>query len=127
PQAGGRPLGRRAPRRDPGRRLPARGGRRGRRRAPPGRRLGRGGRRRRTRGAGSRGGGSRRRGSGGVSNAGNATEAPGGGAVVVDPRMRSRRIEVQRDLGRRRLRRVLAVLGTVGVLLAAYAVTRSPL
>ncbi|HEY8525907.1 MAG TPA: FtsQ-type POTRA domain-containing protein [Acidimicrobiales bacterium] len=62
-----------------------------------------------------------------MSNAGNATEAPGGGAVVVDPRMRSRRIEVQRDLGRRRLRRVLAVLGTVGVLLAAYAVTRSPL
>jgi cell division protein FtsQ len=46
--------------------------------------------------------------------------------VVVDPRMRSRRIEVQRDAGRRRLRRVLAVVGTLTTLAAAYAVTRSP-
>jgi cell division protein FtsQ len=48
-------------------------------------------------------------------------------AVVVDPRMRSRRIEVQRDAGRRRLRRVVAVVGTLTALAAAYAVTRSPL
>lgn len=53
------------------------------------------------------------------------SEAPGT-SVVVDPRMRSRRIEVQRDAGRRRLRRVLTVLGTVGALLAGYAVTQSP-
>jgi cell division protein FtsQ len=47
--------------------------------------------------------------------------------VVVDPRMRSRRIEVQRDAGRRRLRRVLAVVGTLTALAAAYGLTRSPL
>jgi cell division protein FtsQ len=47
--------------------------------------------------------------------------------IVVDPRMRSRRMEVQRGAGRRRLRRVLIVAGTVGVLLAAYGITRSPL
>jgi cell division protein FtsQ len=47
--------------------------------------------------------------------------------VVVDPRMRSRRIEVQRDAGRRRLRRVLTVVGTLTTLAAAYALTRSPL
>jgi cell division protein FtsQ len=46
--------------------------------------------------------------------------------VVVDPRMRSRRIEVQRDAGRRRLRRVLAVVGTLTALAAAYALTQSP-
>lgn len=47
--------------------------------------------------------------------------------VVVDPRMRSRRIEVQRDAGRRRLRRFLTVVGTLTALAAAYGVTRSPL
>jgi cell division protein FtsQ len=47
--------------------------------------------------------------------------------VVVDPRMRSRRIEVQRDAGRRRLRRVVALVGTLTALAAAYAVTQSPL
>jgi cell division protein FtsQ len=47
--------------------------------------------------------------------------------VVVDPRMRSRRIEVQRDAGRRRLRRVLTVVGTLTALATAYAITRSPL
>jgi cell division protein FtsQ len=46
--------------------------------------------------------------------------------VVVDPRMRSRRIEVQRDAGRRRLRRVLTVVGTLTALAVAYAVTQSP-
>jgi cell division protein FtsQ len=49
-----------------------------------------------------------------------------GSPVVVDPRLRARRIEVQRDAGRRRLRRVLAILGATGAVLAAYAVTQSP-
>lgn len=50
-----------------------------------------------------------------------------GGRSAIHPRFRARRIEVRRDAGRRRLRR----LGAVGVLLAllavAYVVTRSPL
>jgi cell division protein FtsQ len=46
--------------------------------------------------------------------------------VVVDPRMRSRRIEVQRDAGRRRLRRVLTVVGALTALAAAYGLVRSP-
>lgn len=49
-----------------------------------------------------------------------------GRPVVVDPRMRSRRIEVQRHAGRRRLRRVLAVAGTLGALAAVYGLARSP-
>jgi cell division protein FtsQ len=48
-------------------------------------------------------------------------------AVVVDPRMRSRRIEVRRDAGRRRLRRALAALSVVTSLVAAAAAVRSPL
>lgn len=47
--------------------------------------------------------------------------------IVVDPRMRSRRIEVQRDAGRRRLRRFLAVTVTVTTLVLAYGLTRTPL
>jgi cell division protein FtsQ len=47
--------------------------------------------------------------------------------VVVDPRMRSRRIEVQRGAGRRRLRRALTAVGTLAVLAAAYVAVHSPL
>lgn len=49
------------------------------------------------------------------------------GRSAIHPRFRARRIEVKRDAGRRRLRR----LGAIGVVLAlltvAYLVTRSPL
>jgi cell division protein FtsQ len=48
-------------------------------------------------------------------------------AVAVHPRIRSRRIEVLRDAGRRRLRRAVVVVGVACVLLAAAAVVRSPL
>jgi cell division protein FtsQ len=47
--------------------------------------------------------------------------------VVVDPRMRTRRIEVQRDAGRRRLRRFLAVVAVLAVLAGAYVAVHSPL
>ena len=48
-------------------------------------------------------------------------------AVAVHPRIRSRRIEVLRDAGRRRLRRAATVAGVAAVLLAAAAAVRSPL
>jgi cell division protein FtsQ len=48
-------------------------------------------------------------------------------AVVVHPRIRSRRNEVLRDAGRRRLRRAVVVAGLACALLAAAAVVRSPL
>jgi cell division protein FtsQ len=41
--------------------------------------------------------------------------------------MRSRRIEVQRESGRKRLRRVMGVTITVATLLVAYGATRTPL
>jgi POTRA domain, FtsQ-type len=57
------------------------------------------------------------------------TPEPGAAAptVVVDPRMRSRRIHVQRSAGRRRLRRVSLVLAVVAVVVLGLAATRTPL
>lgn len=49
------------------------------------------------------------------------------GRVVVDPRLRARRVEVRRDAGRRRFRRVALVGSVVLLSLAAYGVVRSPL
>jgi cell division protein FtsQ len=48
-------------------------------------------------------------------------------SVVVDPRMRSRRIHVRRSAGRRRLRRFSRVLAVVAVVVLALAASRTPL
>jgi cell division protein FtsQ len=47
--------------------------------------------------------------------------------VTVDPRIRARRVEVARDAGRRRLRRLGWLAGAAGVAAAGLAVTFSPL
>jgi cell division protein FtsQ len=51
------------------------------------------------------------------------TNAP----VVVDPRMRSRRIAVRRDRGKRRLKRFTVALGVVAVVVAAAVATQTAL
>ncbi len=65
----------------------------------------------------------------GPSDAGSGAGSPGAvaGSVVVDPRMRSRRVAVQRDEGRRRLKRFTFVLGAVVAVVAAYVTTQTPL
>jgi cell division protein FtsQ len=45
----------------------------------------------------------------------------------IDPRIRARRIEVQRDEGRRRLRKVLVIVILLGVLASAWGITRTAL
>jgi cell division septal protein FtsQ len=55
------------------------------------------------------------------------TAGAAGSRVGVDPRMRSRRIAVRRDQGRRRLKRVTAVLGVIAVLVAALVATQTEL
>lgn len=45
----------------------------------------------------------------------------------IEPRLRARRIEVARDRGRRRLRRVLGLLAVLALAALAVAATRSPL
>lgn len=47
--------------------------------------------------------------------------------LVVDPRMRSRRIGVRRDAGRKRLQRLTYVLAGVAVVVLGLAALRSPL
>jgi cell division protein FtsQ len=47
--------------------------------------------------------------------------------VVVDPRMRSRRIAVRRDQGKRRLKRFTVALGVVAVVVAAAVATQTAL
>jgi cell division protein FtsQ len=54
------------------------------------------------------------------------TEATGR-RTSIDPRIRARRIAVQRDVGRQRLRRLLLTLGAAAVVAAAWGTTRSPL
>jgi cell division protein FtsQ len=44
----------------------------------------------------------------------------------MDPRIRERRVAVQRDLGRRRLRLLLTGAGAVAVVTIAFGLTRSP-
>lgn len=48
-------------------------------------------------------------------------------AVVDDPRMRARRVEVARGVGRRRMRRIKAVLGVICAVVWALVAIRSPL
>ncbi len=52
-----------------------------------------------------------------------APEVP---TVVVDPRFRERRIAVRKDAGRRRLKRLLVLVGLAVTVLAAVIVLRSP-
>lgn len=49
------------------------------------------------------------------------------GTAVMDPRLRARRVEVNRARGRRRLRRLLVGVVLTVVVLLGYAVVRSPL
>lgn len=56
-----------------------------------------------------------------------AEVSPVGPAVTVDPRMRSRRIDVRRAAGRRRLQRLTIALGVLALVVSVAAVTRSPL
>jgi cell division protein FtsQ len=53
-------------------------------------------------------------------------ERPIVSVVAVDPRMRSRRIGVRRNAGRRRLKRLTVVLGVVALVVAALVATRTP-
>ena len=48
-------------------------------------------------------------------------------AVSVDPRLRARRVAVQRDVGRRRLRRLVVISSVVMFAVAGYMLARSPL
>jgi len=68
-------------------------------------------------GAGGVGGGGGGRGRGGA----------GRGGVVLDPRMRARRIRVRRDAGKRRLRRLTLVLAVLALVVGAAVAARSPL
>ncbi|MFV1992051.1 MAG: cell division protein FtsQ/DivIB [Acidimicrobiales bacterium] len=47
--------------------------------------------------------------------------------ATMDPRIRARRIGVARDAGRRRLNRLVWLVGLVAILASAWMVTRSPL
>jgi cell division protein FtsQ len=81
---------------------------------------------RRGAGAGGRGGGK----GGGKGGGGKGRGGRGGGGrggVVVDPRMRARRIRVRRETGQRRLRRFALGLAALALVVGAAAATRSPL
>ena len=55
------------------------------------------------------------------------TAEAGRSPVVVDPRMRSRRIAVRRDQGRRRFKRLTVTLGVIAAVVAAAVATQTPL
>ena len=75
-------------------------------------------------GPGSGGGGTG--GDGGGDDGGSADD-PAGPGVVIDPRIRSRRIHVRRSAGRRRLKRLTLALAVVAAVVLAIAATRTPL
>ena len=54
------------------------------------------------------------------------TAAPPRTDPRIDPRIRARRVAVQRDEGRRRLRRLFAVMIVLGVVGGAWGITRTP-
>jgi len=54
------------------------------------------------------------------------TAAPPRPDAPIDPRIRARRVAVQRDEGRRRLRRLLVVVIVLGVVAGAWGITRTP-
>src|SRR5262245_46042692 len=62
-----------------------------------------------------------------VEGEGGVVVVAGAPAVVVDPRMRSRRISVRRGEGRRRLKWVALVVAVLALGVVAVAATRSPL
>ena len=66
-------------------------------------------------------------GGGGDDGDGGGDDRPIVSVVEVDPRMRSRRIGVRRDAGRRRLRRITAVLAGAALVVAALVASRTPL
>lgn len=66
-------------------------------------------------------------GSGGGGDGGDGDDRPVATVVAVDPRMRSRRIGVRRDAGRRRLKRLTLVLSAVTLVVALAVATRTPL
>lgn len=75
--------------------------------------------------------GARRSGPGRAGGGGTGRSGRGSGStvpvVVVDPRMRSRRIGVLRQAGRRRLRRLVVAASAVSAVLAAAYATQTPL
>lgn len=56
-----------------------------------------------------------------------AAAAPRAPRVAIDPRLRARRVAVQRSAGRRRLRRLLWTLAAVAVVAGLIVLTRTPL
>ncbi|HET6775527.1 MAG TPA: FtsQ-type POTRA domain-containing protein [Acidimicrobiales bacterium] len=75
--------------------------------------------------AAGRGGGGAGGGGGGKGRGGGGRGGRGG--VVLDPRMRARRIRVRRDAGKRRLRRLTLVLAVLALVVGAAVAARSPL
>jgi hypothetical protein len=66
-------------------------------------------------------------GAGGIGGSGDGGDGRGRGGVVLDPRMRARRIRVRRDAGKRRLRRLTLALAVLAVVVGAAVAARSPL